>query len=135
MTISNSTSTRRLFLSSSAISAALIVVALVARHYFSFVNPLALCAGCAFALLNLAFYKYLSTAILDASSPRRGLMAIVALLKLPVLALLIFILTRQSMTVIANVLAGSLVFIPGALLAGLGRPEEGEKAPDSSFPE
>ncbi|MBN8547687.1 MAG: hypothetical protein J0M12_00080 [Deltaproteobacteria bacterium] len=109
---------RELFFSTAAFSVALMLISLAAQHYFVMVKPIAVMIGCVFALFNLLFFKYLSAGILGVGSVHRGLAAALALLKLPLLALLVYVLSRQSAVVIANVLAGSLVFIPGALMAG-----------------
>lgn len=130
--ISDSLTARRLIIATAAASAALMLLSFVAQHYFSFVCPLALCVGCVFAVFNLVFYKFLSAAVLGMGSSQRGLMAALALLKLPLLAVLVFALSRQSLTFIANVLAGSLIFIPGALLAALKEDENGKNMLDQS---
>lgn len=81
--------------------------------------PFAFLAGCVFALANLAFYRMLVPVILQASSAGQGLVAVLALLKLPLIAVLVYILCQQSALSIAYALAGSLIFIPAGLVLAL----------------
>ena len=121
---------RTLLIGTAAASAALIVLALAVQPFFSFIRPEAVGIGCVFAFLNLIFFKFVTAAILGAGSAHRGLIAALALLKLPLLALLILLLSHQSAEIIGNVMLGSLVFIPGALGAGLLGAAEDESPPD-----
>jgi hypothetical protein len=101
----------------------LLVIASTTEEIAPIVRPVALLAGCLFSLINLFFYKQVVGAILNANASHRGLMAALVLLKLPILVLLLMLLARQASVVVANVVAGSLIFIPGALLAALISPK------------
>ena len=90
-----------------------------------FLSPTALALGCAFAVLNLLFYRHVVALILG---QRSSLLAVLMLfLKLPLLLILLLVLSQQDMRFIANAVAGSLVFIPATLLASIfGEPIPGE---------
>lgn len=104
--------------------------ALMAGNSVQILRPHAFLLGCAFSVLNIIFYRYVSAAVLAQRSSVA--IVIVVLLKAPVLIALLWLLVQQSAAVIVNVLVGVLIFIPASLAAAVvsrTRPHEDEGTP------
>jgi len=87
------------------------------KHHFpaSAIEPLALAAGALFSVINLISYHCLICSLVSKSPSASGPVGIV-LLKLPLLALLVYILSRFEKGVVMSAVAGFLLFVPAILI-------------------